>query len=96
VFINACRSAGVTPSYHRLDGWARQFLDAGAAAFIGSLWTVRDTTAREFAAELYHNLRAGDSLGNAAMRARKAAASDSGDPTWLAYSVYGDPQATLR
>jgi CHAT domain-containing protein len=96
VFINACRSAGASPSYHQLDGWASKFLDAGAAAFIGSLWAVRDTTARDFAAELYGQLRTGAALGEAVMRARGAAAGEPGDPTWLAYAVYGDPRAALR
>lgn len=62
VFINSCRSAGASPSYRRLDGWARKFLDAGAAAFIGSLWAVRDSTAREFASEVYRLLLAGHPL----------------------------------
>jgi hypothetical protein len=96
VFINACRSAGASPSYQQLDGWASKFLDAGAAAFIGSLWAVRDSTAREFAAELYGQLQTGASLGAAVMRARQAAAGEPGDPTWLAYAVYGDPRAALR
>jgi CHAT domain len=96
VFINACHSAGASPSYHQLDGFARQFLAAGAGAFIGSLWAVRDSAARGFVAELYTSLRSGKSLGDAAMRARQAAAGDSGDPTWLAYAVYGDPRATVQ
>ena len=96
VFINACRSAGANPSYQQLDGWASKFLDAGAAAFIGSLWAVRDTTARDFAAELYGQLQTGATLGDAVMRARQTAASEPGDPTWLAYAVYGDPRAALR
>ncbi len=96
VFINACRSGGVNPSYHQLDGWARKFLEAGAAAFIGSLWAVRDTTARNFASELYGELRKGVPLGEAVRQARLAAADEPGDPTWLAYAVYGDPRATLR
>ena len=29
------------------------------------------------------------------MAARKAAASTPDDPTWLAYTVYGDPRATI-
>jgi hypothetical protein len=37
----------------KVDGWASRFLEAGAAAFIGSLWAVSDGTAREFAQELY-------------------------------------------
>jgi hypothetical protein len=96
VFINACRSAGASASYHQLDGWARKFLDAGAGAFIGTQWAVRDTTAREFASEVYGKLRSGSPLGQAVMQARQAAASEPGDPTWLAYAIYGDPRATVR
>lgn len=95
VFINACRAAGLTATYNRLDGWASKFLEAGAAVFIGSLWAVRDTTGREFASELYSHLQAGFSLGKALLSARRAAASQPGDPTWLAYTVYGDPGATI-
>jgi len=95
VFINACRSAGLAATYNRLDGWASRFLEAGAAAFIGSLWAVSDGTAREFAQEFYGQLRAGSSLGQAAIQARQVAASQADDPTWLAYTVYGDPRATI-
>jgi hypothetical protein len=95
VFINACRSAGTNATYNRLDGWASKFLEAGAAAFIGSLWAVSDGAAREFAQELYRQLQAGIPLGNAAMQARQLAASHPDDPTWLAYTVYGDPRATV-
>ena len=96
IFINACRSAGFTPAYHQLDGWAGKFLEAGAGAFIGTLWAVRDSTAHGFASDLYGSLRAGNPLGQAVMQARRAAAREPGDPTWLAYAVYGDPRATLR
>jgi CHAT domain/Sigma-70, region 4 len=95
VFINACRTAGLAATYNRLDNWASKFLEAGAAAFIGSLWAVSDGTAREFAQEFYLQLQAGSSLGKAAMRAREVAASQLDDPTWLAYTVYGDPRATV-
>jgi CHAT domain len=95
VFINACRSAGLAATYNGLDSWAREFLDAGAAAFIGSQWAVCDGTARAFASELYTTLQAGQSLGEAVMRARTAASAEPGDPTWLAYAVYGDPRAKI-
>jgi CHAT domain-containing protein len=95
VFINACRSAGLNATYNRLEGWASKFLDAGAAAFIGTLWAVSDGAAREFAQELYGRLQEGSSLGEAVKCARGAAASQPDDPTWLAYTVYGDPRATL-
>ena len=95
VFINACRSAGLAATYNRLDGWASKFLEAGAAAFIGTLWAVSDGASREFAQELYSRLQTGSSLGEAVKYARTAAASQLDDPTWLAYTVYGDPRATL-
>jgi CHAT domain len=96
VFINACRSAGLAATYNRLDGWASKFLEAGAAAFIGSLWAVSDGASREFAEELYRCLKNGLTLGDAVMQARRAAANMPDDPTWLAYTVYGDPGATIR
>ena len=95
VFINACRSAGLAATYNRLDGWASKFLEAGAAAFIGSLWAVSEGASREFAQELYRYLKQGSTLGNAVMKARQAAAKTPDDPTWLAYTVYGDPRATI-
>jgi CHAT domain-containing protein len=95
VFINACRSAGLVATYNQLDGWASKFLEAGAAAFIGSLWAVSDGAAREFAQELYTQLQAGSALGEAVMQARHVAASQPDDPTWLAYAVYGNPRAVV-
>jgi hypothetical protein len=95
VFMNACRSAGASATYNRLDGWASKFLEAGAGAFIGSLWAVSDKAAREFAEKLYGELEAGSPLGEAVMQARKAAANEPGDPTWLAYTAYGNPRAAI-
>jgi len=95
VFMNACRSAGLSATYNRLDGWASKFLEAGAGAFIGSLWAVSDGAAREFAEEFYGQFRAGLTLGDAVSRARRVAASQAGDPSWLAYTVYGNSRATV-
>ena len=95
IFMNACRSAGLSATYNRLDGWASKFLEAGAGAFIGSLWAVCDGTAREFAQEFYNQLQATSSLGEAVKQARRVAAKQTDDPTWLAYAVYGNPRATI-
>ncbi|HVV21688.1 MAG TPA: CHAT domain-containing protein [Pseudonocardiaceae bacterium] len=93
VFVNACRSAGTAPEYTTMTGWAQQFMAAGAGAFVGTLWPVRSESAGAFAEAFYSLLRAGEPLGGAALRARQAAVPDGPDPTWLAYSVYGDPNA---
>ncbi|MEU4159226.1 CHAT domain-containing protein [Actinoplanes sp. NPDC026670] len=92
VFVNACRSAGSIPHYTRMMGWAEQFLAAGAGAFVGTLWDVRTDRARTFAESFYQNLADGHCLGTAVLNSRRAAAT-ADDPTWLAYTVYGDPQA---
>lgn len=54
-----------------------------------------DGAAREFAEEFYGQLRAGLTLGEAVNRARRVASSQAGDPSWLAYTVYGNSRATV-
>jgi hypothetical protein len=95
VFVNACRAGGLAVSYNKLEGWATKFMKAGAAAFVGSQWAVADETAPEFAFHFYRQLLAERCLGEAVMSARKAISENEADPTWLAYSLYGDPRATI-
>jgi hypothetical protein len=101
VFMNACRTAGSAPTYTQLSGWADKFLDAGAAAFIGSLWEIRDSSAPKFAESVYDSLlpskdsSKATTLGDAVWKARQAIQEETGDPTWLAYVLYGNPDATV-
>lgn len=92
IFVNACRSAGAVPEYTRMMGWAEQFMAAGAGAFVGTLWAIRSETASRFAEAFYGEITSGSPLGEACHRARLTI--DHSDPTWLAYSIYGDPDAT--
>jgi hypothetical protein len=92
IFVNACRSAGVSAEYTQMMGWASQFMAAGAGAFLGTLWPVRSSRASMFAEAFYAALVAGADLGRASLAARQATKDDA-DPTWLAYTVYGDPAA---
>lgn len=95
VFFNACRSAGQIDWYSTSLGWAPQFLEAGAGAFIGTLWPVRSDSALAYADAFYSHLVTGRlPLGEASMKARQAIRDQDGDPTWLAYAVYGSPAAT--
>ena len=96
MFLNACRTDGQAPLYTTVEGWAASFLRAGAGAFIGSLWEVVDTSASTYAQEFYQAAIGGDTLGEAARRARDAIRDNPGDPTWLAYTFYGDPAATVN
>jgi CHAT domain len=94
IFLNACRTAGEIEGLTNTIGWAKEFMKAGAGAFLGSLWAVRSSAARAFAEAFYRAFAdEGLSLGVASLKARQAIASDGGDPTWLAYSVYGNPSA---
>jgi Protein kinase domain/CHAT domain len=96
VFLNGCRTAGEVAGFSQMNGWAEKFMGAGAGAFIGSLWAVRSSSARVFAEEFYRELVTWKQpLGTASLRARQAIAADGGDPTWLAYTVYGNPSAAV-
>ncbi|KMS76556.1 hypothetical protein ACM01_05100 [Streptomyces viridochromogenes] len=95
VFFNACRSAGEIPWFNDTLSWAQQFLKAGAGAFIGTLWPVRSDSAMQFAKAFYARLLDdGRPLGQASLLARQEAQNLDGDPSWLAYAVYGSPAAT--
>jgi hypothetical protein len=95
VFMNACRTDAQGPLFTSTSGWAPRFLGAGAGAFIGSLWEVRDVSARRFAEAFYTAASKGGDLRGAVQAGRTAIAREAGDPTWLAYAVYGDPNATF-
>ena len=97
VFFNGCRTAGEVAGLTQMNGWAEKFMGAGAGAFIGSLWAVRSSSAKLFAEQFYRALvHDGRPLGVASLQARRAIAADQGDPTWLAYTVYGNPSASLQ
>jgi len=92
VFLNACESARFGRSLTAWGGWPRTFWDAGAGAFIGTSWPVRDVPARAFCESFYGSLIDGQTLANAATAGREAAKA-KGDATWLAYKVYGRPSS---
>jgi hypothetical protein len=93
VFLNACHTAQLDFALTGLGGWATRLVrDLGVSAFIGTLWRVQDELAAEFAIHFYERLRDGQTLGEALHAARlhlKGLAP--ANPTWLAYTLYGDP-----
>jgi hypothetical protein len=98
VFMNACSVGrlGFTPT--GLGGWADKWVQTGrVGAFIGTLWEVNDRLAAAFAQHFYARLFDGEPLGEALRSARLAVrALEPGNPTWLAYTLYGDPQSVVR
>ena len=95
VVLNACQVGRGGEQLSTLGGFAKAFLDAGASAFISSLWSVGDQPARTFVETFYDELLSGTPVGLATVRARERARK-AGDATWLAYVVYARPDATLE
>lgn len=93
-FFNACQVGRQDWSLTRIGGWANRLISSGAGLFIGPLWEVSDPTAYAFSLTFYTALLDGATLA-AATREGRIAARRQGDPTWLAYSVYGHPNATV-
>jgi hypothetical protein len=92
VFLNACETGRVGAVLTQWGGWPNVFLRAGAGAFVGTAWAVRDKPAAVFATTFYNALLDDKTLAEAANAAR-AAAKQQGDASWLAFKVYGHPHA---
>jgi ABC-type sugar transport system ATPase subunit len=98
VFLNACGTSQPHRSFTSFRSWSQRFFEAGAGAFIGSMWDVRSSSARVFAAEFYRAFaKEQQPLAQAASAARQATreATKNRDPTWLAYAVHGSPSAAV-
>ena len=94
VFLNSCQSGAQGFSLTGVQSWVRKFLDSGASAFLGTLWSVSDETALRFTQELYAELSNGITIGEAVRTARKKC-KKFGDPSWLAYEFYGQPNIKI-
>lgn len=93
VVLNACQAGQLAPQLTHVGGFAHAFIQNGAGAFVGALWSIGDQPASAFCQELYRALLAGKTLAEASLQARQAARRDGGEATWLAYVVYGNPCA---
>lgn len=96
VFMNTCWAAQQGWSLTRLSGWTSRWIGCGCSALVAPLWPVRDQIALSFAHTFYNALAGGDPLGEAARKARRQVFRErSGDPSVLAYAVYGHPHARV-
>ena len=94
VVLNACQVGQSSYALTGMSGFAQAFLKGGAGAFVGPLWSVGDRPARIFIETLYSELLKGLNLSEATRLAREKA-KNTGDATWLSYSVYGHPHLKL-
>jgi CHAT domain-containing protein len=96
VFLNACNCGRSDFTYWGLGGWANAMvLKAECSAFLAPFWEVADIFALPFAEAFYLELLAGKTVGEAVQAGRQAI-KQTGNPTWLAYCLYGHPKARLR
>ena len=72
------------------------FLQAGVQAYIGTLWEVESSAARRFVEAFYDAfLTQGQGLGESMRRAKMASKAQRDRINWLAFTLYGDPGASL-
>lgn len=97
VFLNACESGKEELTLVGAGGWAHKFFAEGrATAFVGTLWEVSDDLAADFSRFFYSGLAEGKTLGEALRGARlQIRELAPSNPTWLAYALYGDPNAKV-
>ncbi|MEL6496289.1 MAG: CHAT domain-containing protein, partial [Cyanobacteria bacterium J06623_7] len=98
IFINACHGGRVGFSFTNIGGWAKRFVNARVGIFIGAMWEVNDELAYQFAETFYtfllrDNLSIAESFQKSRQAIRKLAPYNS---TWLAYSLYADPEAKIK
>ena len=97
VFLNACYAGQIGRNIRGLGGWAQRFVSKGASAFVGGMWEVNDNLAAEFAITFYDKLWSGETLGEAFHAARAHLREmDPANPTWLAYTLYADPNGFAK
>ena len=94
VFINACETANADFSLVGIGSWAYKFITAHSSGFLGSSWEVNDRLAYLFSVSFYDGIRKGKTIGDA-MREARLEVRRVPDPTWLAYTLYADPNAKV-
>lgn len=92
--FNTCYGSRQAWALTRLGGWANRLIGAGAGLFLAPMWTVRDDLASAFSEAFYDSLLRGKTAAES-LQSGRLAAKQSGNPTWLAYSLYAHPNARI-
>jgi hypothetical protein len=99
IFFNACDVGQAHHMANFVDGWAPTVLESGASGYIGGLWPLGDRGACEFAKYFYtqfaEELQAGAVTIADVLRDTRKQFYENGDPTFLGYVYYGDPDFRL-
>ena len=94
-FFNACDVGQAKHSGNFVDGWGPAVLEKGASGYIGALFPVNDQIAARFSVFFYQLLQQEMQVGpadvsEALQHTRREIYQSTGDPTALAYVLYGD------
>lgn len=97
VFLNACHGGKLEFTLTGMGGWAERIINhVAATAFVGAYWEISDELASLFSRTFYDALRNQATLGAAFHQARLTVrAKAPANPTWLAYTLYGDPNCRI-
>jgi CHAT domain len=98
IFLNACYGGQAEFGFTGLGGWAERFVKANAGAFVGAMWEVSDRLALLFAKTFYTALlQDNQSIAESFRQAREEVRKDSPyNSTWLAYTLYADPEGRVK
>jgi len=94
IFLNACESSQLTPSFEG-QSFPEFFIDRGASAFLGTECTMTTTFARPFGELVLRKLLEGENVGAAVLAARRHFIAER-NPLGLAYNQYGNAGFRLR
>ncbi|MDF0682291.1 MAG: CHAT domain-containing protein [Candidatus Nitrosocosmicus sp.] len=94
--LNACQTGMQGVSLTGVQSWATRFLDSGVSSFIGTLWSVRDITAKNFVEELYNQLTTGQVPIDEAVKNARIKCKEDGDPSWLAFELFAPPNLSIK
>lgn len=96
VFLNACDVGQAEHVADFVEGWGPAALEAGASGYVGGLWPLSDEGAATFARMFYGRVESNIDAGKPffvadALREARGGFFETGDPTFLAYAYFGDP-----
>nr|VFJ61665.1 MAG: CHAT domain-containing protein [Candidatus Kentron sp. DK] len=95
-FFSACHAGVSHRIAHIVEGWAPAILEAGASGYVGALWSIGDKGAADFGIRFYRTLqqeldKKGTVTVSDVLRKTRERFRKTGDPTYLSYIFYGDP-----
>lgn len=94
VFINACESAEMSPTFY--DGFAPYFMDKGARGVIGTECKTPALFARVWADRFFERFLHGEPLGEVVLGLRQEFLKQHGNPLGLLYAVHCDADTAIR